>query len=1611
MNIQAPKFLGFVKKALVLVLSGALLSTQALADDTEVFFPPVDSGLTETVRPNILFIMDTSGSMSNTDGTNSSRLDRVKQALNSILDEMSQYTNVGLMRLSDDEGGPVLFPVSHIEADADAIEASCEFAGSDEVTVVGAATGNGETAQEENITGLTVVDPPILLAGLIPGIDGGVQEVSFRGRASGSRSTSYDDAQQRSNGNNFTYRESYLRLANREVGLRFPGITVPAGVTILSAHLEVGISRNNRDETPTVVEIYGELTPDSPDFRDNRTVVGRTKTDAYSTPWTVPRPSSGTQIYSSPDIAHVIQEIIDQPGWDEDNALTLLLSGSGRRYMLNNTAGSNRPRLVIQYEVEGAIGTASKVGMRFPEMDIPQGVTVTSAHIDFMPAVINTSLASFAIYGEDAANSESLTSSSHNLSNRAHTSNSVAWSGLDLGVWDLVAEIVDGIVNPFAIKTSPDISSVVQEIVNRNDWCGGNAMTMFLEPTILNLGIRSFFSGLTSADLAPVMRVTYSRDDAMANTGCTQQTGASQITDDDDDAEERLSNGNVSLGSSDLEMGYDGSNQQLVGMRFTNVQIAQGAEVTDAWLELTARGVSYGASALIIQAENVGDAPTFQDTYGHLSNRASSVVAGSVGWNPEPFDLDGEIFESPDISSLLQAVVNRDDWVPGNDIVIFVRGSGTRRVWSVDGSQARSARLVYRSKGAIPGKSVRQRLKELVNDFEDTGYTPVVEVLTEAAHYYRGNEVYFGRTRGSGVALDDNNNGDGSASNQDDLSNAREMRISHCASYTGGTQEDPSGCSSANLNDSDCEEQHISGNPVYISPIEDACQSNNIVLLTDGLPNNNNNSQLVNAITGLNCSGDGCGPALAEALAHADQAGWLEGNQFVNTYTIGFADFQSQSYLEEIAEAGNGTFSPASDAEGLANRFREIIATILDNNTTFVAPAVTINSFNRLTHLDQLYFALFRPETEVNWKGNLKRFRLQADPGGIVDVNGAPAVDPDTGFFYDDVTSFWTEGAPDGGRVKEGGAASQTPSPASRRVLTNIAGNDLTASGNIVSRNNALITKEVLGIGEGDTPEEIAASTARRERVLDWARGYDVNDEDGDDNRLEVRHAIGDPLHSEPVLVTYGASGGVQDIVVFMGDNEGFIHAFDAASGEEYFAFIPDELLGNLRLLEGDIGTWSGRPHGMDGPLVATSTGTGASERVLLVAGMRRGGESYYALDVTNRTAPTIAWSITGGATSGFDELGQTWSAPIPATVRYGGADVDVLIFGGGYDTGQDAPLAAPRSDSTGRAVFMVRASNGELLWSAGNPAGGVDYSVSDMVASVPATPAVIDLDNDGLADRIYISDTNAKVFRFDIKFDNGGRGDFASGGMIAHLGGVTAAQNRRFYNSPDIAITLPIDHDPILSISLGSGYRAHPLEMGVQDHFFVLFDPDVAIGSKTMFELGPVDDMATELYDATDNEIGSSDEDVAEAARAEMWTKRGAYIDLRAGEKALTVSRTFENTIIFTTFQPGTAPSADVCAAGVGTARLYVLDLIGLSPADDLNNSGGELTTGDRDKELGVVGIPPKPVILFPDSGDQPVSPIIFVGPEAYQPGFEISAEKTSWETLSPNVELREEQ
>ena len=154
-----------------------------------------------------------------------------------------------------------------------------------------------------------------------------------------------------------------------------------------------------------------------------------------------------------------------------------------------------------------------------------------------------------------------------------------------------------------------------------------------------------------------------------------------RIAASDDDVEERSS---VSTSSSDLELVYDGANEQTVGLRFVGLAIPPGSVISEAWVQFQADETSVGDAALTIQAENADNAAPF----GEVIPRPRTN--GSVAWSPAPWTTGqaGEAQRTPNISALLQEVVFRPGWNSGNALVLIITGSGTRTAEAWDGDAA-----------------------------------------------------------------------------------------------------------------------------------------------------------------------------------------------------------------------------------------------------------------------------------------------------------------------------------------------------------------------------------------------------------------------------------------------------------------------------------------------------------------------------------------------------------------------------------------------------------------------------------------------------------------------------------------------------------------------------------------------------------------------------------------------------------------------------------------------------------------------------------------------------------------------------------------------------------
>ncbi|XOZ33466.1 pilus assembly protein [Halomonadaceae bacterium KBTZ08] len=763
----------------------------------------------------------------------------------------------------------------------------------------------------------------------------------------------------------------------------------------------------------------------------------------------------------------------------------------------------------------------------------------------------------------------------------------------------------------------------------------------------------------------------------------------------------------------------------------------------------------------------------------------------------------------------------------------------------------------------------------------------------------------------------------------------------------------------------------------YDSPINLECQQNHAVVLTDGKPTKdyNHTGYMARELGIGSCDGN-CLDEIAGYMQNSDITDDYDGNQRVTTHTVGF--LTDQDLLSSTAEKGGGEYYLADNAEDLTDAFNAIIKKVLSTDNTFSSPGVSVNNFNQLEHLDSLYYALFKPTTKPRWPGNLKRYRIKSD-GTIVDQNGEPAIDPATGFFKEGARSYWSD-EPDGRDASEGGVAEQLPDDnASRNVYTYYSGSTsqtLSDNANELTTSNDNLTKAMFG--------DANMSDADHSKVIKWTRGADVNDADQDGDVSDSRHYIADPLHSRPNLQVYGGTEEDPDTTVFFGDNQGYIHAIDGETGQPHFSFIPEALLAHQPALMANQETDSLRPYGMDGSITSWfadkdgNNEVNGEDHVYIYSGMRRGGRNYYGLDVTDRSAPEMLWTIKGGQ-GDFAELGQSWSDPVKKKVRIGDAVKDVLIFSGGYDPDQD-DANTRTADDQGRAIYMVDATTGERLWWAGPDGSGADLELDSMDYSIPATPAVIDVNGDDLADQIYVGDMGGQIWRVDFAQGKSAT-NFATGGVIADLAGDTAASNRRFYHTPDLSGTLK-NGTRQLNLVIGSGFQAHPLDEVIEDRLYKLDISSIAAPTDDDGNIEYTTLTEDDLYDTTDNLIQEGTDSQKEAAETDLADSDGWYIRLtRPGEKVLSSSTTLRGDVYISTYEP--SGNEDPCNPAAGQGRLYHVKLRDGRAVMNYDGEGSdeELTNSDREKKLKTTGLPPSPKPITIDGEE-----IIVTGSETTQ-------------------------
>ncbi|MFC2116273.1 Ig-like domain-containing protein [Bacteroidota bacterium] len=180
----------------------------------------------------------------------------------------------------------------------------------------------------------------------------------------------------------------------------------------------------------------------------------------------------------------------------------------------------------------------------------------------------------------------------------------------------------------------------------------------------------------------------------VVTVGIFSKTENSRINDGNNDVEE-AGDGSMYTNSSDIEIVDEGTNNQTIGLRFPGLNIPPGASIQSAHIQFTVDEVSTGTCVLSIKGHNVDDSQSFSTTRNNVSGRITT--SAEVVWEPAEWPsvgAAGQDQRTPDLSSIIQEIVNRPGYTLSSAITIIITGTGERTAEAYEGSSSGSAALL-----------------------------------------------------------------------------------------------------------------------------------------------------------------------------------------------------------------------------------------------------------------------------------------------------------------------------------------------------------------------------------------------------------------------------------------------------------------------------------------------------------------------------------------------------------------------------------------------------------------------------------------------------------------------------------------------------------------------------------------------------------------------------------------------------------------------------------------------------------------------------------------------------------------------------------------------------
>lgn len=656
-------------------------------------------------------------------------------------------------------------------------------------------------------------------------------------------------------------------------------------------------------------------------------------------------------------------------------------------------------------------------------------------------------------------------------------------------------------------------------------------------------------------------------------------------------------------------------------------------------------------------------------------------------------------------------------------------------------------------------------------------------------------------------------------------------------------------------------------------------------------------------------------------LANQGSRDWLVANKTVLDWTTPAADNPATGDdLIHASMNGRGRYFSANNPTDLANGLASALSEAADQPLDYASVAADAP---QVRDLGKVYQAVFSPS---KWYGRLYAFGQDAETGL---VNNKP-----TDSSYTNPTQLWE-------------ASNKMPAPGLRNIFTSAGslgtGSTFTWAGlNAGQKANLNNDATLLDYLRGDGSKEIANAGAFRDRsrytvgavtggVLgDLVNGSPVKGPDygGGYDRLPASDTAGG-------LYSAFRTGSTLDNLrntIFLGANDGMLHAFDVSDGVERFAYLPNALYNVPRSTSGGLAekklqllsdpTYTHR-FTVDGPPNVSDVYVGGGWKTVLTAANGAGARGIFALDVTNTVVGAggfgtskAMWEFTE---ANHSDMGFVLGYPHAVRMRDGNW---AAIFGNGFDS------------VNGRAkLFILNLATGavlkEMAVDTGTP-GNNGLSQPNFV-----------LNDKREVVGIYAGDLKGNLWKFDVSGLTPASWNVAFGGTPLFSAVNASGQAQPITVMPEI--TLHTNGGAQISFGTGKLFEASDTN--------VTNPPNVNLNVQSLYGIWdkPSETTGIAMTSATRNTvlkphtaapIASPDTYGATSATIPDWTnKRGWFLDLESGGERVSLAPQQVGSVLI---MVANKPVLDPCANG-GSSKIFILDPVtGAAPAYpvfDINN------------------------------------------------------------------------